>query len=107
MRKPLGTRSGVAASGYPLRTADATTSISVADAGDEARLVWIGESHLLHIDGSFTGRRALCGLEDEPGAVIDVDLLGLAGYGILDRLERDAKTITDADRALQAIDLEI
>jgi len=52
----------------------------------EAGFIGIGELHPIERDEAFAGGGALGGLEDEPGAVIDGDLFGIAGDRVLDRL---------------------
>ena len=54
-------------------------SIPVMNPRDESGLVGIGKTHLVpERNGALPGGGALGGLEDEPGAVIDGDLFGIA-----------------------------
>jgi hypothetical protein len=76
------------------------------NARDEPGLVRIRKAHVVEFNGAFPGRSTLRGLEDEAGAVIDGNLLGITRDRILDRLERDPQFVAEAGGALQTIEVE-
>jgi hypothetical protein len=76
------------------------------NARDETGFVRIRKIHLLDRDRPFPGRSAFGFLEDEPGAVIDLNLFRIARDRILDRLERDSKVVAKASGALQTVEVK-